>query len=278
MSNPTGPDHNAAGRPQDADYEAAHPVVGAAPPAPVPPNAPPPPPGAVPPPPGPPPAVGADGPTVPSVDPNERRFTAPSGMDAGRTEIIARPPDPETEIIDVAGHQTNTLAAPKVAVPQEIPAREELPIPGRTRSRNWGWVFAIALVIAALIAIAVLGAMLLSRAGEPKLSPEQQVSEVIRSYDGALAKGDLTTLRSITCGTTAADYAKVDDAKWTETQQRIVAAGQNPVIASIDEVVINDRHAEANVTAYIAADPETRSTRSLDLQFQDDQWKICQDR
>lgn len=51
---------------------------------------------------------------------------------------------------------------------------------------------------------------------------------------------------------------------------------QYPVIASIDQVVVNGAHAEANVTTFMAFDPQVRSTRSLDLQFRDDQWKICQ--
>ena len=35
-------------------------------------------------------------------------------------------------------------------------------------------------------------------------------------------------------------------------------------------------HAEANVTTFMAYAPQTRSTRSFDLQFRDEQWKICQ--
>ena len=50
------------------------------------------------------------------------------------------------------------------------------------------------------------------------------------------------------------------------------------MVASIDQVVVNGDHAEANVTSFMAFDPATRSTRSFDLQFRDDQWKICQAR
>ena len=56
----------------------------------------------------------------------------------------------------------------------------------------------------------------------------------------------------------------------------MAAAKQYPVVSSIDQVVINDDHAEANVTTFMANAPQTRSTRSFDLQFRDDQWKICQ--
>ena len=48
------------------------------------------------------------------------------------------------------------------------------------------------------------------------------------------------------------------------------------MVASVDDVVVNGDHAEANVTSYMAFDPATKSTRSFDLQFRDDQWKICQ--
>ena len=43
-----------------------------------------------------------------------------------------------------------------------------------------------------------------------------------------------------------------------------------------DRVVVNGDHAEANVTTFMAYAPQTRSTRSFDLQFRDNQWKICQ--
>jgi hypothetical protein len=49
------------------------------------------------------------------------------------------------------------------------------------------------------------------------------------------------------------------------------------VVASIDQVVVNGDHAEANVTTFMANAPQTRSTRSFDLQFRDEQWKICQE-
>ncbi len=72
------------------------------------------------------------------------------------------------------------------------------------------------------------------------------------------------------------DYVNYNDRAWTETHSRVAAAKQYPVVASIDQVVVNGDHAEANVTTFMAYAPQTRSTRSFDLQFRDDQWKICQ--
>ena len=201
----------------------------------------------------------------------ERRFTAPSGFDAGVTTRIDRPSEPATEVMA-------TAAAPAVkpVSPQVIPARGDAPKPPSSKRRSWGWVIALVLVIAALVAVAVLGTLLLTRGSEPTVSQEDRVRSTIENYDAAIAKGDLATLRSITCGPTRDSYVNYDDGDWAQTQPRIAAAKRYPVIASVDQVVVNGDHAEANVTTYMAYAPQTRSTRSLDLEFRDDQWKICQ--
>ena len=135
---------------------------------------------------------------------------------------------------------------------------------------------ALLLVIAALVAVAVLGTVLLTRNSEPKVSQEDLVRSTIQNFDIAVQNGDLATLRSITCGTTRDSYVNYDDRSWTETHARVAAAKQYPVVASIDQIVVNGDHAEANVTTFMAYAPQTRSTRSFDLQFRDEQWKICQ--
>jgi hypothetical protein len=200
-------------------------------------------------------------------EPSERRFTAPSGMDAGRTQIIETAPEPATEIF--AASQAGAVA------PQVIPGRGETPKPPGRR-RSWGWVIALILVIAALAAVAILGTVLLTRDDKAAASREDMVRTTIQTFDGAIQKGDLSTLRSITCGETADTYIRYDDQQWKDIHSRVAAARQYPVVASIDQVVVHDTHAEANVTTFMAFDPSTRSTRSLDLEFRDDQWKICQ--
>lgn len=206
----------------------------------------------------------------PTVDPGERRFTAPSGFDAGSTQIINRPSDPATEVF--SGHDPG---AQKPVTPQLIPPRGDAPKPPK-KKRSWGWVIAIVLVIAAIAAAAIVGTLLLTRDTTPAVSQEEKVRSTIENYDAAIEKGDLATLRSITCGTTAEAYNTLDDKRWVDTHQRVADAGRYPVVASIDQVVVNGDHAEANVTTFMAYAPQTRSTRSFDLQFRDDQWKICQ--
>jgi hypothetical protein len=208
----------------------------------------------------------------------ERRFTAP-GFDAKETAVIATTPDPATEVFTTppaaAGTPGQVGMPPKAAVPQSIPPRERGRLP-TSKQFNWGWVLALVVIILALVAIAILGTVLLTRGKHSKISQEDLVRHTIQEFDTAVQRGDLTALRSITCGTTRDGYVDYDEHGWQETYQRVSAAKQYPVIASIDQVVVNGQHAEANITTFMAYDPQVRSTRSLDLQYRDDQWKICE--
>ena len=206
-----------------------------------------------------------------SEPPPERRYTAP-GFDAGSTQIIDRTPDPETEIFSTPTEVFPVSESPvRFATPQEIPARVPL-----TRRRSWGLVIAVIAAIAVLAAVAVLAVILLTGDDSSKASQEDMVRATIQHFDTAVQRGDLATLRTITCGQTRDNYVNYDDRAWADTHERVSAARQYPVVASIDEVVVNGEHADANVTSFMAFDPATRSTRSFDLQFRDNQWKICQ--
>jgi hypothetical protein len=215
----------------------------------------------------------------PEGQPRERRFTAP-GFDAKETQVIATAAEPATEVFGAPPTQPGppepAAMPPKSAVPQSIPSRERGKARSAPRNFNWGWVLAITVIVLALAAIAILGTVLLTRGRHAKVSQEDQVRHTIQQFDVAVQRGDLTALRGITCGTTRDGYVDYDEHAWQETYQRVAAAKQYPVIASIDQVVVNGQHAEANVTTFMAYDPQVRSTRSLDLQFRDDQWKICQ--
>ncbi len=209
---------------------------------------------------------------APEQNPEERRFTAPSSFDAGSTELIDAPHDPATEVISAS---TEPIDAPTAVGPQVIPPRGEVAAAPRSQ-RSWGWVIAVVVVIAALVAVAIVGTVLLTRDSKARVSQEDLVRSAIENFDTAIQNGDLATLRSITCGSTRDSYVRYDDTMWEETHNRVAAAKQYPVVASIDQVVVNGDHAEANVTTFMAYAPQTRSTRSFDLQFRDDQWKICQ--
>ena len=90
--------------------------------------------------------------TDPAIPP--RLFTAPSGFD-GKTQIFDPLPDPETELIAPAGPQLIAGRGPKLP---------------RDR-RSWGWVIALVLVIAAIVAVAILGTVLLTQHHSAEPSP-----------------------------------------------------------------------------------------------------------
>ena len=197
--------------------------------------------------------------------PTERRFTAP-GFDAGHTEIMPSVSDAQTELI--AQQSRGEKAAP-----QQIGV-----LRSRRISGTWGWVLAVIVIVLLLAAIAVLATLWLTRDARKAISQEDGVRTTIQNFDIALQNGDLAALRSLTCGDIRDRYVNYDQKAWDETYHRIAAAKQYPVVASVDEVVVNGGHAEANVTAFMAYEPRVRSTRSFDLQYRDDQWKICQSR
>jgi hypothetical protein len=206
----------------------------------------------------------------------ERRFTAP-GFDAKETAVINAAIEPATEAFD-AGQPPpgSTEAQPRTAMPQLIPPRLGAKL-RPTNQRSWGWVLALILIILALAAVAVLGTVLLTRSNKkPNASQEDRVRSTIQSFDVAVQNGDLATLRGITCGNMRDDYVNYDEREWSDTYHRVAAAKQYPVVANIDQVVVNGNHAEANVTAFMAYAPQVRSTRSFDLQYRDNQWKICE--
>jgi len=193
-------------------------------------------------------------------DTAERRYTAP-GFDAGSTQIIDRLPDESapTEIF---------FATERPRTPQAVaPRRTERP----------SWLIPILLALAAVAAAtALVGFLLMHRANSAKEARADSVRSTIKTFDAAVRNGDLATLRGLTCGQTRDSYVNYDDNAWADAYSKISEAKQYPVVASIDDVVVNGDHAEANVTSYMAFDPATKSTRSFDLQFRDDQWKICQ--
>jgi hypothetical protein len=196
-----------------------------------------------------------------AADTGQRRYTAP-GFDAGSTQIIDRLPD------DSAPTQVLfTGRRPRAAAPTAIPPR---------RPKRHGWRIPILVALAALVAAALVAFLLYHRATAAQAARVDAVRSTIQSFDNAVRNGDLGVLRSVTCGTTKQTYDNYDDKLWADAYTRISEAKQYPVVASIDEIVVNGDHAEANVTSYMAFDPKTTSTRSFDLQYRDDEWRICQ--
>lgn len=215
----------------------------------------------------------------PADDPNQRRYSAPSGFDVKSTQIIRTPVGAETRVVETQPSRTlpavvkgtaapTTGNAPRTATPQAIPPRE--------KHRSWGLVAILVLVIVVLVAVVLFAIMWFRNRDTPSASQEDQVRQTIQEFDVAIQKGDLAELRKITCGSTGDAYNNYPDAQWATNQARVAATRQYPVLASIDGVVVgSDQQAKADVTTFQAYAPQVRSTRGFDLQYVNGSWKIC---
>jgi serine/threonine protein kinase len=147
------------------------------------------------------------------------------------------------------------------------------------QKRHWSHRIFLA---AAIVAVAVFGAIVAVATttstphGPQKVSREDQIRDTIHKFDVAVQTGDLAALRGVTCGNMRDEYVNYDEREWNDTYRRVAAAKQYPVVASIDQVVVNGQHAEANITTFMAYAPQVRSARSMDLQDSNGQWKICE--
>src|ERR1700760_2353752 len=160
----------------------------------------------------------------------ERRYTAP-GFDAKETAVIHAATEPATEIFETHPPSGPTEAAPRAATPQLIPPRLGAKL-RPSNQRSWGWVLALILIILALAAIAVLATVLLTRNDrKANASQEDQVRSTIQHFDAAVQTGDLTTLRSLTCGSMRDDYVNYNQREWNDVYHRVAAAKQYPVAA-----------------------------------------------
>ena len=196
-----------------------------------------------------------------SDDPTAAATVSANGVSPHQDSTRARPrsstaaPDPETEVFAAPTEVFAVADVQRAAGPQAIPARGEAPV----RRRSWAWVIAAILVVAVLVGLAAPVTILLTRNNTPKVSQEEMVRTTIQDYDHAVQRGDLATLRGITCGQTRDNYVSYDDRSWSDTHARVAAARQYPW-SPASTVVVSGDHAEANVTSYMAFDPATRST------------------
>ncbi|MBF6214979.1 hypothetical protein IU433_14580 [Nocardia puris] len=186
-----------------------------------------------------------------------RPGSAPSPADQNATRPAA----------SLAG-QGRAIAPPQRVEPAAAkPAGDTPGEPGRPKK----WLLAVgAAVVVAVLAVAGLVALLTG--GD---SPEEQVRATISDYTGALRDGDLSTLRSSTCGSLHEYYRDIPEEQFAGVHQISREQGTVPVVDSVDAIRITEDTAIAQATVYTEADPGNRTQRTFDLQRTDDGWKVC---
>jgi hypothetical protein len=195
--------------------------------------------------------------------------------------VDARTDEPATEAIPKPKKPSPKVPPRKIPPrldtlpPQARPRKIEPSEPTRTKSGSAGRRWALALVGALVLIVAVGAVAFAYMSRDQGSSDEAQIRSSVDSFTQALTTGDLATLRSQSCGDLASFYQDIPDAEFADVHRVAVEQGNIPVVDSIDAVQITDDTAIAQVTAYTAANPADRSPRTFDLRLDGDTWKVC---
>ena len=131
--------------------------------------------------------------------------------------------------------------------------------------------------MAALVVVAavVVGIVLAYTMRTP--APADEAAEVALDYTTALYEGDLSTLRSVTCGELNAFYTDFDDAAYQKTYEAQKARNELVQTQSINavRVVEGGDQAVVEVVAVHTSTPDQPETVTLNLQREGDTWKVC---
>ncbi|KOS56226.1 hypothetical protein [Rhodococcus rhodochrous] len=172
---------------------------------------------------------------------------------------------------------------PRRVEPQRVEPQRVQPVPGPqridpvapARRGRRGWVIAAlvaGLLVGAAVAAAAVKVYLDDRAAN---SPEARIRATVETFVGALATGDLTTLRTTTCGGLQEFYASVPPEQFADIHRTAVDQGTVPVVTGVDKVQITDGQAIAQVTAHPAGTPTDVTQRTFDLAREGEDWKVC---
>ncbi|MBT0566190.1 hypothetical protein [Williamsia sp. CHRR-6] len=157
--------------------------------------------------------------------------------------------------------------------PQYIPPTQDPVVAPRSSKKVAVWIASLAVIVVAVAA--VIGAVLLTRDDPAK--PEADVAaETATKYTSALAAGDLTTLRAISCGERKQFYDRVDPAAFK--QQFETQKANNELVAVRDvraAKVVDPENAVVEVLAFVTKTPEKTVPVVLKLRKESSGWKVC---
>ncbi|TQF69300.1 hypothetical protein FK531_11210 [Rhodococcus spelaei] len=197
--------------------------------------------------------------------------------DAKDPTTSAAPDDAVTAVVPHVARATPARVGPGLPPPAaaSAPAAAPAKIPAPETARRSRWpLAAAAVVVVALVAAGV--AYFVTGRGDGSTSPQAQVESTITTFVGAIAAGDLPTLRATSCGQLGDYYRQIPDAQFTDVYRSALAQQSIPVVEKVDAVSITDDvNAIAQVTVHTAAAPADSSARSFTLQRQDGSWKVC---
>ncbi|MBC2588964.1 hypothetical protein OCS65_08140 [Rhodococcus aetherivorans] len=182
------------------------------------------------------------------------------------------PPRPEARRVEPQRIEPQRIEPQRVQ-PVPGPQRIDPVAPARRGRRGWAIAALVAgLLVVAAVAAAAVKVYLDDRAAN---SPEARIRTTVETFVRALAAGDLTTLRTTTCGGLQEFYASVPPEQFADIHRTAVDQGTVPVVTGIDKVQITDGQAIAQVTAHPAGTPTDVTQRTFDLAQEGEDWKVC---
>ena len=130
-----------------------------------------------------------------------------------------------------------------------------------------------ALVVLALVVVGVVWGVIASRA-KPAAD---QAADAASKFSTALYNGDLSTLRSVTCGQENQFYTNISDADFQKIYSAQKARNELVRTGDIKASKVTDDGAKAvvEVTAYQTSNPNEPQTVTINLQKDGSDWKVC---
>ena len=161
--------------------------------------------------------------------------------------------------------------------PQVIPSAErkspgKISTPARSGRKKWPWLVGAAVLIAALVAAGIAIWFQVR-----PVAPADEAADAAKTYSKALEDGDLSTLRSVTCGAEQQFYTGVSDADFTRTYEQQKARNQLLKVTEVtaSKVTEDGKSAVVEVVAIHTDKPDDAQQVTITLQKSGDEWKVC---
>ncbi|GAA1460180.1 hypothetical protein [Williamsia maris] len=210
---------------------------------------------------------------------------APAAEPEDTTPPVAADPDPEpTDLPTEKIAPVAAASAPSTAddanwrsdsvAPQYIPpatTSTKAAAVGRSR-RVVLWVASIVVIVVAIAAVVIA---LVATRGEPAKPDADQAADAATTYTTALSNGDLSTLRSITCGERKQFYDTVSDEAFRQQFETQKANNELVDVRGVKAARVDGSDAVVEVTAFNTGTPEKTTDVALRLRKDGDDWKVC---
>lgn len=163
-------------------------------------------------------------------------------------------------------------ATPAGPTPAEKPAPQVVAPAQATDAKRGRGKLAAILAAVAIVIVAIAVGLWYALVGS---STEHKVADAAKSYQDAMASGDLGKLRDVTCGEENAYYAGVSDADFAKAVAAQKNRNQLMTFDDVKAVQVNGDTARVGVDMYPSGDPAKTVAAQITLHNVGGSWKVC---